>query len=355
MSVAARKIANVVLFSRSFTIGNLGVMKDIFTGMPKDVAAQIRMESGEAALKMGKSVGRRKAAMAFLLDVALMYAGNSLLQDALDHMKRDKSLDKILQGYADRMHRLMAHVQENPFALLDPLEHLTSTSENEPGKEDRIHFDNEPGGTAVYLRLPTGKIGEEFKGWLTSPIQMLLRKQGTVMRPITQLIQNDKGFGRRVYDPDATGPGGALKNIGRIAWNFMAQQYPADSVRSVGDMIAGKADPTDKLKAVGPLVGLTFSKGAPGGPEVGAQYYVERKHQGEVMDIMPDVQRALKQGDNDAALKMMRDAKMTPSEMLSVMKRNKAPATRINQQSTKKFNQRASDEDKEKMSRLRGQ
>lgn len=355
MSVNARKIANFVLFSRSFTIGNLGVMKDIFTGMPKDVAAQIRMESGEAALKLGKSVGRRKAAMAFALDVALMYAGNSLLQDALDHMRRDKSLDAILQGYADRMHRLMAHVQENPFALLDPLEHLTSTSENEPGKEDRIHFDNEPGGTSVYLRLPTGKIGEEFKGWLTSPLQMLMRKQGTVMRPITQLIENDKGFGRRVYDPDATGPAAAMKNLGRIAWNFIAQQYPADSVRSVGDMMAGKADPTDKLKAIGPLVGLTFSKGAPGGPAVGMQYAIERKHQGEVMDVMPDVQRAIKQGDTDGALQMMRDAKMTPSEMLNVMKRNQAPATRINQQSTKKFNQRASEEDKEKMSRLRGQ
>jgi hypothetical protein len=41
MSEGARKLANVMLFSRSFTLGNIGALKDIFTGLPKDVMAQI--------------------------------------------------------------------------------------------------------------------------------------------------------------------------------------------------------------------------------------------------------------------------------------------------------------------------
>jgi hypothetical protein len=356
MSVNARKIANFVLFSRSFTLGNLGALKDIVTGMPKDVQSQIKMDAGEAALKLGKSIARKKAAMAFALDLALLYAGNSLLQDALDKMKRDKSLGEIGQGYADRLHRLVSKVKENPLSLVDPFyipDHLSSTAENEPGKEDRIHYGDEDTGTAVYMRLPTGKIGEEFKGWIKSPLETIKRKEGTIMRPITQTIENDKGFGRRVYDPEAEGIKGAVKNLGRIVWNFMTQQVPADSIQAAADWASGHADETDKLKAAGPLVGLTFSKGAPGGPAVGEQYYVERKHQGDVMDIMPDVNRALKLGDRDRAIEMMENVKMTPQEILNVIRKNEAPESRLNNRSLKKFNQRASDEDKERMDRLR--
>jgi hypothetical protein len=356
MSVNARKIANFVLFSRSFTLGNLGALKDIVTGMPKDVQSQIKMDAGEAALKLGKSIARKKAAMAFALDLALLYAGNSLLQDALDKMKRDKSLGEIGQGYADRLHRLVSKVKENPLSLVDPFyipDHLSSTAENEPGKEDRIHYGDEDTGTAVYMRLPTGKIGEEFKGWIKSPLETIKRKEGTIMRPITQTIENDKGFGRRVYDPEAEGIKGAVKNLGRIVWNFMTQQVPADSIQAASDWASGHADETDKLKAAGPLVGLTFSKGAPGGPAVGEQYYVERKHQGDVMDIMPDVNRALKLGDRDRAIEMMENVKMTPQEILNVIRKNEAPESRLNNRSLKKFNQRASDDEKERMDRLR--
>lgn len=355
MSVNARKIANFVLFSRSFTLGNLGALKDIATGLPKDVQSQIKMESGEASLKLGKSIARRKAAMAFALDLALLYVGNSLLQDTLDKMKRDKSLSDIEQGYVDRFQRLIHKVKESPMSLLNPFfvpENMASTADNEPGKEDRIHYDNEESGTAVYLRLPTGKIGEEFKGWMSSPLQTLLRKQGTVMRPITQTIENDKGFGRRVYDPEAEGIEGAAKNLGRIVMNFMGQQVPLDSAEGAMDWVEGNATTTDKLKAAGPLMGLTFSKGAPGGPAVGEQYYVERKHQGDVMDILPDVQKALKRGDKDKAIELMQSVNMTPPEMLSVIRRNEAPESRLNKNSMKRFNQHASDEDKERMNRL---
>jgi hypothetical protein len=355
MSVNARKIANFVLFSRSFTLGNLGALKDIATGLPKDVQSQIKMESGEASLKLGKSIARRKAGMAFALDLALLYVGNSLLQDTLDKMKRDKSLSDIEQGYVDRFQRLIHKVKESPMSLLNPFfvpENMASTADNEPGKEDRIHYDNEESGTAVYLRLPTGKIGEEFKGWMSSPLQTLLRKQGTVMRPITQTIENDKGFGRRVYDPEAEGIEGAAKNLGRIVMNFMAQQVPLDSAEGAMDWVEGNATTTDKLKAAGPLMGLTFSKGAPGGPAVGEQYYVERKHQGDVMDILPDVQKALKRGDKDKAIELMQSVNMTPPEMLSVIRRNEAPESRLNKNSMKRFNQHASDEDKDRMNRL---
>jgi hypothetical protein len=74
MSAMARKVANLSLFSRTFTLGNMGVMKDMFTGLPKDVQAQIGAMPGSWPHQTAVSLARRKAVHAFVLDIALMYA-----------------------------------------------------------------------------------------------------------------------------------------------------------------------------------------------------------------------------------------------------------------------------------------
>jgi hypothetical protein len=65
----------MLMFSRSFTMGNLGVLKDVFTGLPKDVLAQIERDAGfgrgsiaaadpeasASAVSDAKSMARRKA------------------------------------------------------------------------------------------------------------------------------------------------------------------------------------------------------------------------------------------------------------------------------------------------------
>jgi hypothetical protein len=353
MSANARKVANFVLFSRSFTLGNLGVMKDMVSGFPKDLQAQILRDAGDLALRAGKSVARRKAIAAFMLDIALLYVGNSLLQSALDKLKRDKSLDEILHGYAERFDELVKRTKEHPLEVmtspLESLRSLTPMSRNEPGKEDRILYDTDKNGTNIYLRLPTGKIGEEFKDWLSSPLEMLKRKQGTIMRPLTQLMTNDKGFGQRVYNPDDKSWAGMAKNAGRIAALFLSQQVPVDSIRAGVDWASDHGEDVDRLKVVGPLAGVTFSKGAPGGPEVGEMYHENRVHQGEVADIMPDVKRALKAGDEEAATRLMEEAKMTPQEINRIIKREQNPASRISPSRLREFNRRADDEQKKRM------
>jgi hypothetical protein len=47
------------------------------------------------------------------------------------------------------------------------LEDLSSTSENEPGRRDRLRIGYAKDGTAIYARNPAGKIGEEFIGYMT--------------------------------------------------------------------------------------------------------------------------------------------------------------------------------------------
>ena len=233
------------------------------------------------------------------------------------------------------------------------LESMTSTSENEPGKEQRVLYDYEDTGTAVYVRLPTGKIGEEFLSWMQSPLDILKRKEGTIFRPTAQMLTNDKGFGRHVYDADMPGFRGAAKRAGQIAWNFLSQQFPTDSLDSALELARGKADETDALKVVGPLFGLTFSKGAPGGPEVGELFTVDRRHRAEVAEAMPDIKKLIKHGDMDDAVARMYEAHMTPQEIRATIRFSTVPRARLTPQALKRFYMTAPDEERQRMERLR--
>jgi len=93
MSDAARKFANMLLFSRSFTLGNLGIMKDMFNGLPRNVRAQVERDVGSLDPKAAgyiKSLAQRKAISVVMLDMGLMFLRNSLLQSGLNVMRGDK-------------------------------------------------------------------------------------------------------------------------------------------------------------------------------------------------------------------------------------------------------------------------
>lgn len=131
MSKAAQQTANLLLFSRSFTLGNLGAMKDMLTGVPRDVQSQILRDAGPDALGAANSYARRKAIAIVAMDIGLMYLGNSLMQSAASIVrgvdwKKDLDKDgqlaadvkaaaaKELGGYADRFQKAMQRVRENP-------------------------------------------------------------------------------------------------------------------------------------------------------------------------------------------------------------------------------------------------
>lgn len=359
MSSMARKIANITLFSRMFTLGNLGAIKDGLTGLPKDLKSQILRDSGELALRAATSVARRKALGALVTDIALMYAANSLFQDTLDKMSGRKSWGQIGQGYLDRITALAHRVKETPGAVanspLASLESIFSTSENEPGREGRVYVGPEENSrTAIYARVPFGKVGEDMKGWATSPLATAKAKLSPFVKPLVQTFNNDDGIGHRIYDPEAKGMAGAADTAGRIAWNFMKQQIPVDAVQGAVDWARGDASEADKFKAIGPLAGVTFSKGAPGGPAVGEIYAEQRRQHGELMDQMPKINRALKLGANDPAqwdkaLDMMRDLKMSPSQMKTIIEHQTNPESRLSPSAVQKFGKTASDEAKDKL------
>lgn len=368
MSSGATKIANMLLFSRSFTMGNLGVMKDMLTGLPKDVIAQIERDAGfgqgsiaaadetSAAVSYAKSMARRKAMAVVALDMGLMYVGNSILQSAMNVMLNDSSLEKELHGYAQRFTDKLQAVREHPLELVQPLhllEDLSSTSENEPGRKDRVHVGNMKDGTAIYARNPVGKLGEEFQGWMTGPLDMMRKKLGTIARPVWQIMNNDAGFGRKIYDPQADTPAKYLKNLGLIAAHIAGSQLPEGQLNAFSDLIKGEGDAKiNALQAFGPVAGVTFSKGAPGGPAVGELYAARQQHDLAVQMAMPDIRRQIQRGDIAGATQRMTELGIPGGLQRFYLRTTQNPATRLSPRTLRDFYLYASPEQRARMERI---
>ena len=344
MSNEATKLANLMLFSRQFTIGNLGVFKDAMTGLPKDVLAMIARDGGTInpeAAGYAKALARRKAISTIALDVALLYAGNTIMQSAFNVMLGDRTLDQEFKGYIRRAKEQMGAVADNPAHLLQPLdmvEKLGATDENEPGRKEKIKIGYDKDGTAIYMRQPFGKIGEEFTGWGSSPIEKAKNKMSTIAKPMLEIFNNDKGFGRKIYDPDASTPGAWAGNIWAIVSHFMKAQLPMGQITAFSDLVKGEGDAkVNALQAFGPLVGFTFSKGAPGGPAAGELYAAKRQHDFRVAQALPDIRKQIQRGDLEGAYQAMNDLQIPAGLQRFYVRTTLNPAMRLRGRTLRDF------------------
>jgi hypothetical protein len=360
MSANATKIANLMLFSRSFTVGNIGAMKDMLTGLPRDVMAQVERDVGSLDPKAAgyiKSKATRKAVAIVMMDMGLMYVGNSILQSALNVMLGDSTLDQEMHGYAQRLRDALTATTEHPLKLLQPfgfLQSLSATEQNEPGKQERLRIGYAKDGTAIYARNPAGKIGEEFMGYLTGPLDMIRRKLGTIARPAWQIMSNDAGFGRKVYDPNADTPEKYLKNMGSIVAHLVKSQFPEGQISAATDLVKGEGDPkVNALQAFGPVAGVTFSKGAPGGPAVGEMYAARQQHDYAVQAALPDIRRQIQRGDIVGAQERMNELKIPGGLQQFYIRTSLNPATRLQGRTLKDFYQYATPEQRQRLENAR--
>lgn len=371
MGEMATKVSNFMLFSRSFTMGNLGVMKDMLTGLPKDVLAQIERDAGfragsideaglpnspvDEAIKSAKSVARRKALVTVGLDVALMYAGNAILQNAFNIMLGSSASEEEA-GYIWRARDLMNDANVHPLSLLNPFtvaSRLSPTADNEPGKSERVKIGYSKDGTAIYARNPVGKIGEEFTGYFDGPLDMLRKKEGTILRPLMQIYSNDAGFGRKIYDPDAETAASKAGVIWAITKHLMSSQLPVGQIGAFSDLIHGQGDSkVNALQAFGPFAGVTFSKGAPGGPAVGEMYHNKSAFEFRVQQAMPDIRRQIQRGDVPGAQQAMQGLGMDGSYQRWVIKTTQNPATRLSAKGLGDFYRTATPEQRDRMMRF---
>lgn len=373
MSEMATKVANTMLFSRSFTLGNLGVMKDMLTGLPKDVLAQIERDAGfkagsiegaaeiaENAKTSAAALARRKAISIVTLDVALMYAGNSILQSAFHVMLGQGGWSEEGHSYLSRLRDVINDASTHPLSLLNPLwvagvpGRISATAENEPGRQNRVQIGMAKDGTAIYARNPVGKIGDEFAGYFDGPIDMLRKKEGTIARPLLQIYSNDAGFGRKIYDPNAETLSQRAGVIGAIAKHLIASQLPVGQISAFSDLVKGEGDPkVNAMQAFGPFAGVTFSKGAPGGPAVGEMYAAKNQHEFAVNQAMPDIRKQIKRGDIDGAIGRMTELDVPQGLQRWYIKTTLNPALRMSPRAVLDFYLHATPEQKARFERAR--
>jgi hypothetical protein len=359
MSGGARKWANFLLFSRSFTLGNMGLFKDAVRGLPAEVRSQLTMEFGRAVADKANGVARRKAMATLLLDLGGMYIINSLVQDGVkawltsddDHTFGDRFAEQLAK-YGPRARRQVAYALEHPTDVLPLVGHpfkwihgFTSNGSNEEGLENRIRGANMNNGTATYYRLPVGKTGEDFEGWLSQPLQMVWQKSGTLLKPAIDIGMQAAGHppdGRNLWAPsDST-----LTAFGKAAAHFMAGQLPVHDAEVLADLVKGsnkagvqtaqqqERETLQKRKLALPLAtGVTVRQGFPGGPAAGAAFHASQEAEAQRAYLMPQIHELVQTGDPDdrrKAIDMMRGLGMTPPQMLNYLKYQQAPAARLN-------------------------
>src|SRR4029077_9771920 len=102
----------------------------------------------------------------------------------------------------------------------------------------------------------------------------------------------------------------------------------------------------------GPLAGVTFSKGAPGGPAVGEMYHEKSQFELRVQMAMPDIRKQVQRGDVAGAQQAMTALGMNGAYQRWVIRTAQNPATRLSDRALRDFYFRSTPEQRARMERV---
>lgn len=323
MSDAARKIANMILFSRSYRFGTVAAIKGAFTGLPRDIQAQVARDQGVDALKKVNSNARRASMMILMMDLAMYYIGKSLLQSAINVMMGVDDIGDEAKGYLTRLLSEAGRVLSHPALALNPfslLEGLSSTEGHEPGKQNRILVGYEKDGTGIYVRPVMGKSVEDIVDYFTQLRQTLLNMMSPFMRPPIAFVTNEVSPGQKVYDPYApmpTATGQAISNLALVAAESVVPRTAISALYKLG---TGQGGWFEAAQVIGGGLGFSVSHGFPGGPAEGERFAAKQEHDFAVRAALPGIRALIKDGDRKGAVEKMTSLKMDPREQFAVMR-----------------------------------
>ena len=279
-----------------------------------------------------KSLARRKTIGIVAVDVAMMYAANSLLTNAIAYMTARSSGDQIWQDYVDRMKSLGAGIQAHPLRLLNPfipLDLISATASNEKDPETgmplrRVLIGYDKQGTAIYARNPLGKFAEEYANWTEAPIATLKSKLSPFVRPTLDVISNNNGLDKKIYQPSDS----PEVIIAKIIGTYIQAMLPMDQIESGYNILMGQARSTDAAKLALRTVGVTVRRGYPGGPAAGAAHDIRAEHEQAIQTALPNIHRQYDSGDRAGAAQALAKLGMTPRERVYLLRSWATPASR---------------------------
>lgn len=349
MGRSLRTTMNFILFSRSFTGTNIGIYKDALVGLPEYAKAQIEKASNKLNSSIANRYIRKKQAEALVADIAMNIVIGAGIQSTITAINTDSTADEIWDGYKARFQKWVVDANQNPLIVLNPvksLEDLSPQSSNEPGKTKRIYVGRDKNGTAIYVKNPFGKIGEDLIDLYEQPYNLLRRKLSPLFGAGMDVANNDAGFGRDMWAPDDS----TLKAIGKAAWHVFKKQVPSDLIEALSDTVSGDTKDIQKYKAtMGIPLGVSFSKGYPGGPELGLLADVERKRKNIKSQHLPKIRKQIESGEINEAIDKMVDLGFSAKEAESVFESTIAPFGKLTPNRIERIMNRASKEDQEKL------
>lgn len=333
MAQWARTTANMLLFSPSYRFSVAAVLKDAITGLPRDIQAQL---GGEAAVKQGKSMARRLALMTVLLELSLFYVGGAIFQSALHVVLGGSTLSEELKKEGEIIRKDFAAVASgqrwNPVSILKD---LMPMSDNEPGKESRVLVGFEKNGTGIYIRPPTGKIGQDIQDYLTDLRTTLFSIMNPLMRAAVGAVTNVvPGTTTYISDPYASTTSSELEAIEDYIKFAFESTGPSTAYSAAGRIIHGKGTAFDVAQIVGGGLGFSVSHGYPGGPVRGEIHALQQQHEFQVEKAIPRVMELAKQGDVKGASEIMTKLGMKPQQQRAIIFQAKQPHATVSQLKT---------------------
>jgi hypothetical protein len=125
-------------------------------------------------------------------------------------------------------------------------------------------------------------------------------------------------------------------------------------LQAFGDLVKGEGDSKiNAMQAFGPFAGVTFSKGAPGGPAVGEMYASKTQHEFQVNQALPDIRKQILRGDTDGAINRMTELDIPQGLQRFYIRTTLNPATRMSPRAVKDFYLHATPEQRERFDRAR--
>ena len=332
--------ANLVLFSRSFTLGNLGVIKDMLNGAPQHIRAQIEQLAGPEAAKDAQTALRRKAFSAYVMDVGFFLIGNAIFQTAINAGQQASQIgipEAMASVYDDWLQKTkwgFQHVADNP---LNAFSFLPQTW-NEPGKQARIHMGNDSDGRGIYARIPPGKVGEEFLGWFMHPGDMTRNKLSPFLRPLVDVIIGQDSMGQHVIHPGAHTLGQYFENAGLVVghfamaagleslWQLGHGAYQIGKSYATGEKLAGDRG-VALAKTLVPFTGAAqLSSGYYAGPEAGADRGARQDANYNIERAMPGLRDQIRNGKTEQAVQEMVGLGMSRGQIQMTVRNTLNPA-----------------------------
>lgn len=326
MGAPVRTLLNATLFSRQFNVTNLGIYKDVISGLPNEIKGQIK---DAQQIKIANTYLQTKQGKALLMDIIVL---NTMVSAAIQTgVAVFRNYDDVKEGiskegaaYAKRLGDWFDRMGENPMAILDP--QVSPLSHNEPGKEERPYLGNDSNGTGMYMKNPLGKVGEDLIGAFKHPITTLANKQSQFLK---FLMGN--GFKGGLFSKDIWGPNDqTLTNMQKLTalLKLTTDSFlPFGNVDSVSELMKGNPNKINALKTAGSLTPVSFSKGYPGGPKQGVLAQEQASSDFRFLQDKKQIDNMIDRSDYRGANNLLLKHNKSPEEAVTYIQQRLGMAT----------------------------